>query len=354
MQKANKPKCFVAMAFDHDDTDKLYDLSIRPVLQKLSVTPIIINRREDNRDINNQIIEQLDECDFCITDLTYARPSVYFEAGYAQQRIEVIYTVRADHLKPNQPDDLRVHFDLQMKPLIKWSKSDDVTFRSKLKKRLLHTALKAWNLKNSLDEKLQLQRSKFANLSLNEQIISIRIKELQYFAFHGFKSWSRFHQWPFSIEDPISVQKAVATAKSDNWMLSAQPGNSHLKVITLRTEEKLTAKILKEVYEWLISPNYTPFWLDHQHFTNLASVSKTTEFHILTALRPVPNNRIISSMPLLKRDIQTGHFIIEVKSEKNWRPISIMRSINLYVLGDVKSISELTETLRLHFSSLSP
>ena len=59
---------------------------------------MIINRREDNRDINHQIIEQLNACDFCITDLTYTRPSVYFEAGYAQRAVDVIYTVRSDHL----------------------------------------------------------------------------------------------------------------------------------------------------------------------------------------------------------------------------------------------------------------
>ncbi|MBA7694210.1 hypothetical protein ES703_102817 [subsurface metagenome] len=125
MTLARKPRCFVAMAFDHDDTDSLYEKSIKPVLKSLGVIPVIINRREDNRDINQQIIKQLNACDFCIADLTYTRPSVYFEAGYAQRAVEVVYTVRNDHLHKNQPDDRRVHFDLQMKPLIRWVGPDD-------------------------------------------------------------------------------------------------------------------------------------------------------------------------------------------------------------------------------------
>jgi len=122
---SEKPTCFVAMAFGKEDTEKLYDNLMLPVLNKLNIRPVIINRQESNDDLNLQIIEELEKCDFAIADLTYARPSVYFEAGFAQRAVEVIYTVRADHLKNSQPDALRVHFDLQMKNLITWSGTDD-------------------------------------------------------------------------------------------------------------------------------------------------------------------------------------------------------------------------------------
>src|SRR5262249_50457195 len=115
MPATRNPRCFVAMAFDHNDTDAVYDLLIKPTLQRNGIVPIIVNRRQSNDDLNKQIIELLDGSDFCIADLTYARQSVYFEAGYAQRKSPVIYTVRRDHLKRGQPDDLRVHFDLQMK-----------------------------------------------------------------------------------------------------------------------------------------------------------------------------------------------------------------------------------------------
>ena len=88
------------MAFDHDDTDALYEKSIQPVLKSNSVTPVIINRREDNRDINNQIIEQLESCDFCIVDLNL-HPAIGLLRSLQftpSAQWEVIYTVRSDHL----------------------------------------------------------------------------------------------------------------------------------------------------------------------------------------------------------------------------------------------------------------
>ena len=124
------------MAFDHADTDLLYEKQIEPVLRKNGVIPIIINRRQSNDDLNNQIIRQLKICDFCVADLTYTRPSVYFEAGFAERSVEVIYTARKDHLDRGAPEDRRVHFDLQMKPLITWSTATDRTFGIRLEKRL--------------------------------------------------------------------------------------------------------------------------------------------------------------------------------------------------------------------------
>jgi nucleoside 2-deoxyribosyltransferase len=90
-----RPICFVAMAFGRDDTDAFYEKQILPTLKRNGVRPVIINRRQSNDDINFQIFDQLDKADFCIADLTYTRPSVYFEAGYAQRSIPVIYTVRS-------------------------------------------------------------------------------------------------------------------------------------------------------------------------------------------------------------------------------------------------------------------
>lgn len=124
----SRAACFMAMAFGREDTDSLYEDQIFPVLKRNKIKPIIINRRQSNQDLNIQIIEELLTCDLCISDLTYARPSVYYEAGFAERFILVIYTVRKDHLSRGQPDELRVHFDLQMKPLITWANPKDPTF----------------------------------------------------------------------------------------------------------------------------------------------------------------------------------------------------------------------------------
>jgi nucleoside 2-deoxyribosyltransferase len=105
--------------------DAIYDSVIVPTLKDLGVVVRRVDRHEHNDDIDDKILELIDICDFGIAELTYARPSVYYEAG----RINglgrpVIFMVRKDHLTPRSDDpegNLRVHFDLQMKNIIDWT-----------------------------------------------------------------------------------------------------------------------------------------------------------------------------------------------------------------------------------------
>jgi nucleoside 2-deoxyribosyltransferase len=83
-----------------------------------------VDRIEHNDDIDDRIIAEIEKADLVITDLTYARPSVYFEAGYAQRAIPVVYTVRGDHFRARDADphgNRQVHFDLKMRNIIAWS-----------------------------------------------------------------------------------------------------------------------------------------------------------------------------------------------------------------------------------------
>src|SRR4029077_16552559 len=117
--------CFVASAFDREDVDAIYDRAIRPVLKQLHLTVKRVDRIEHNDDIDDRILQLMLEADLCIADLTYARPSVYYEAGFVSGRDKpVIYVARADHFraKDNDPEgNLRVHFDLQMRNIIPWT-----------------------------------------------------------------------------------------------------------------------------------------------------------------------------------------------------------------------------------------
>jgi nucleoside 2-deoxyribosyltransferase len=127
------------MAFGRDDTDALYDQIIAPTLRSMKVKPVRIDRVEHNDDIDDRIVQGLLEADFVLADLTYARPSVYFEAGFAQRNVPVIYTVRKDHFQSKTDDpygNFRVHFDLQMKNIIGWGGQQDAGFRKRLKARL--------------------------------------------------------------------------------------------------------------------------------------------------------------------------------------------------------------------------
>lgn len=118
-------KCFVASAFGCKDIDAIYDKVIRKALKACSVRATRVDRENHNDDIDDKIFALLGEADFCIADLTYARPSVYYEAGYAAgQGKPVIYLAHASHFEPDAGDtagNRRIHFDVQMKNVIKWN-----------------------------------------------------------------------------------------------------------------------------------------------------------------------------------------------------------------------------------------
>lgn len=137
----HKMQCFIASAFGRRDVDKIYRHGILPVLRKLKIAPTRVDRVEHNEDIDDKIFQLLNEADLCIADLTYSRPSVYYEAGYASaRRIPVIHTARKDHFRDSDDDPYgihRVHFDLQMKNIIDWS-SPSQTFQRRLARRIRH------------------------------------------------------------------------------------------------------------------------------------------------------------------------------------------------------------------------
>lgn len=130
----NKVHCFIAIRIGSDDTEAIYGRIAR-VVSELGMHPRRIDRIEHIENINQKIISELNDSDVAIADLTYARPSVYYEAGYAQRKIPVIYTCRKDHLF-NEDDTLKVHFDVDRYNIIFWNDPNDETFSVSLKARL--------------------------------------------------------------------------------------------------------------------------------------------------------------------------------------------------------------------------
>lgn len=134
-----KLKCFIACAYGRPDVEKLYDLAIKRVLRELEIQAIRVDRVIHNDDIPQKIGDLISEADFCISDLTYARPSVYFEAGLATGKGKpVVYTCREDHFSPKEGDkegNLKIHFDVITKNYVKWTKPNDY-FRQNLKNRI--------------------------------------------------------------------------------------------------------------------------------------------------------------------------------------------------------------------------
>jgi len=157
------------MAFGHADCDLIYDRHIFPVLRKLNLIPIRVDRRQHRDDLNNYIIRMLKEADIILADLTYARPSVYYEAGFAERFSPVIYTARTDHLSRAQSDErLRVHFDLEMKKIVAWKSPNDKTFAPRLKQRLAYL-MKPIIADYAEKEKKLWEKQNFSNLSISER-----------------------------------------------------------------------------------------------------------------------------------------------------------------------------------------
>jgi nucleoside 2-deoxyribosyltransferase len=181
------------MRFDEPQTDAVYDNLIRPALTCQGITPIRIDRVEHNDNIDARIIQEIEGCDLALGDLTFARPSVYFEAGFAEGRsVPVIYTCRKDHFTP-KPDDtlanLRVHFDLQMKNIIPWNNEKDSRFMKKLtariKKVIRPILMKKARLARENESQLQ-----FSRLSLVNRLFAIRNTLNEEFKSAGFRHYS--------------------------------------------------------------------------------------------------------------------------------------------------------------------
>lgn len=170
----NKLHCFIAIRFGAEDTDIIY-AKMASVVEDLGLSPRRVDRIPHVENINSKIISEIERADIAIADLTYARPSVYFESGYAQRKIPVIYTCREDHLH-NKEDNLKMHFDVDRNNVIFWQNSNDLSFLSTLKSRLQFVITELVNvpLLNTLKEYLiYLNRS-----MLNQDHIFGRLEKL--------------------------------------------------------------------------------------------------------------------------------------------------------------------------------
>jgi nucleoside 2-deoxyribosyltransferase len=182
-------KCFVASAIGKEDVDLIYDNAIYPVLKELKIKPFRVDRVEHNEDIDDQIFKLIDSADLCIADLTYARPSVYYEAGYAfGTGMPVVYIARSDHFRAQDKDqlgNLRVHFDLQMKNIIPWT-APNKTFCKKLGSRI-RLVTKPILQAQKIAKKTILYEKNFSALPLKAQLSSLVKKGKYIFFSKGFR-----------------------------------------------------------------------------------------------------------------------------------------------------------------------
>lgn len=170
-----KLKCFIACAFGKQDVDQYYKEIILKTLSELQITPLRVDKINHNDNIDQKIINLINKADFGITDLSYARPSVYYEAGYLEgQKKPVIYTSRSDHFVPQLDDiygNFRIHFDLITKNIIDWDSSGNLT-NNKLKSRI-RLIVKPIIQKYNVIDLIESEKNDFSLLSVQEKIKAI-------------------------------------------------------------------------------------------------------------------------------------------------------------------------------------
>lgn len=277
MAPPQKPRCFVAMAFDYEDTDAIYDKAIEPVLRRNDVIPVIINRREDTKDINYQIIEQLKAADFCIADLTYARQSVYFEAGYAERQMGVIYTIRSDHLKKDQPEDRRVH---------KWKNPEDATFPQRLERRLKNTVLKDWRRRQKQEEKEQKEIQEFNSLSVHDRLQQIRSTSIKALRKHGLTEWELYSFGFLGGWHKLDDKNPGHFYGQDVLFITKHKIKKKGLVASIIATDSITLKKLKdEIGRCVIGPH--PPHLEKEYFphTHISKLKSLEEHHFIISLK---------------------------------------------------------------------
>lgn len=169
MKKLN---CFIASAFGHKDVDNIFINAIKPILSELKITPYRVDKINHNSKIDSKILELITKCDFGIADLTYARPSVYYEAGFIEGLSkEVIYICKNDHFSPKESDifgNEKIHFDLITKNIISWSDSI-ANFRKKLRSRIIIIQNPILRLNTKSSEELKSQ-TEFKSMPHNQRL----------------------------------------------------------------------------------------------------------------------------------------------------------------------------------------
>lgn len=184
-----KIQCFIACAFGKKDVDELYEGAIIKALEKLKIKGVRVDRVNHNEKIDKKILDLIAASQFGIADLTYARPSVYFESGLLEgQTKPVIYLARKDHFSSKLVDEFgnfKIHFDLITKNIIPWDTINNKLIEE-IKSRII---LVVKPLQQTLAEDVRTWKAKkvFGELSILEKVAKLRSLSLGYIS-RNFKS----------------------------------------------------------------------------------------------------------------------------------------------------------------------
>ena len=257
------------------------------------MSPIRVDRRQHKDDLNNYIIRMLKVSDIAMVDLTYARPSVYYEAGFAERQIPVIYTARKDHLSRAQEDDrLRVHFDLEMKKIVDWRSPDDQTFATRLRQRSSYL-LRPIIHDRKKDDKAEEARQAFHSISVKNRFGLIT---------KTFASQLKIKRFWLSSLSAVNRVLAWDLAPGIGLVGAKRVGKRFVFCMTLACES-ITKKQLERTVNGisahsLLACNQKP------------EIDKYEEHYYFCSLKKIPEQRLTSAFPSVQPFPEEGCFRI--------------------------------------------
>lgn len=239
------------MRIGEKDTDATYRKLIRPALKGIGIDARHVDDEEHNEDIDDRILKLLMQRDLVIADLTYARPSVYFEAGYAEAVPKpVVYTCRRDHfrgLKDPELGELKIHFDLQMKNIIPWTNPEDKNFGRRLKKRVQKLVVPIINEQKRITQDAK-EAEIFSHLPLRDKIEQMRIECAREASSIGYSGTSTNRK---SLYRWLGIPDKWYRIDSDPTLITGRLQNIHLGWFGIRQR----AGILHASY-FILTPSF--------------------------------------------------------------------------------------------------
>jgi len=327
-------------------TDAIYDRLIEPTVRRIGLVPRRIDRVMHNERIDQRILRELQTCHVVVSDLTFARPSVYWESGFAEGRsAPVVYTCRKDHFKHRVDDEFgnfKVHFDLQTKNIISWTSAKDQRFRRQLERRLRYVLRPVFK-QRAIAEEQEGEEQAFAALSManrRERVVDAIIRDARRLGFRGRREDADIHDARFWTKW-FSVAQYAANLAYD------QPRSAHTGLVLV--VPKLTKSALRTIRDRIYGRPIDDERVKKAREKQLAIFDHA----IVVSFAPVSPNLISETLPYFHRSL--------AKAWLAWLAVTMdwahpgprqRRSTWLHVISNVKSERQAREKIKQVLESI--
>ncbi len=331
-------RCFVAMRIDDRDTDAVYDHLIAPIIRRVGLMPRRIDRLMHNERIDQRIQTELQNAQVVVADLTFARPSVYWEAGYAERQVPVVYTCRRDHFRPRADDafgNYKVHFDLQTMNIIPWTSARDGQFSTRLERRLRYV------LRPILEERAKVEDRKreeeaFAALAMANRRRRVVDSAIHYAHRHGFRGRRR----DAGMDDLKFASRWFSVAHYAALLTRDGPRVAHTALVLALP--KMTKSSLREIRDHLsLHP------LDDNRAEQARAKRKHIADHaIVVSFGPVASDLIGETLASFERDLSLPWSAWSEVVQDHCRQGVSRRKVKMHIMSNVRSERQAHEVIK--------